>query len=68
MKKEEDNYLGHFRTVEHKIPREEFSDHHIRRLQQDNLEENKEEAVVEDEVKDEKISSTETPAENSDTQ
>ena len=36
MKKEEDNYLGHFRAVEHKIPREEFEDEHIRRLLQEN--------------------------------
>ena len=35
LKKYEDNYLGHFRPVEHKIPREEFEDAHIRRLLQD---------------------------------
>tara|TARA_B110000305_G_C18799475_1_gene341982 strand:- start:87 stop:248 length:162 start_codon:yes stop_codon:yes gene_type:complete len=40
LKKEEDNYLGHFRPVEYKIPREEFEDDHIRRLLQENLEEN----------------------------
>ena len=39
MKKEEDNYLGHFRAVEHKIPREEFEDEHIRRLLQENNQE-----------------------------